>query len=454
LTALPIEVDSGAALNMGTSELQGSGIFTLPAGGTLHSGHADGINGNLKNTGTITLDNQAGYGFSGTTSQVTGDMLPDQVEKLILNNSAGITLSKSVTVNGIVDVKKEGFSPGAFQLTYGSEAGLSYSGTTAMSTSDIEFPAQGGPKNVIIDNSHSLGITLHASRTITGNLLLSGKFRLGDNNFTAAAANKVGSTDYAVTDGTGSLILTDVGTTEKLFPVGTTAYSPVWVSNSGTVDNVSMRVESDVQSLPEGGRVRVKWTLDEAAAGGGDYTLRFGWAASLEDSPFRQNRAANAGIFFLGSDTTEAGSGNYTTQFAVQPYTVSRGGITSLGAFGVGKFGDITVDIEEKEVLPAEYTLSQNYPNPFNPTTQIKYSIPQSGYITLKVFNLLGQEVTTLFEGYQQRGNYTITFNGSGIASGVYLYRLTAGNPESGLPTGKAGSGQVFTDIKKTMLIK
>jgi len=439
LTALPIEVDSGASLNMGTSELQGSGIFTLQAGATLHTGHPEGLNGNLKNTGTITLNDQAGYGFSGTTSQVTGDMLPDQVEKLILDNNAGITLSKSVTVNGMVDVKKEGFSPGTFELIYGSEATLSYSGTTAMSTSDIEFPAQGGPKNVIIDNSNSTGITLHAARTITGNLLLSGKFRLGDNNFTTAAADKVGSTDYAVTDGTGTLILTDVGTTEKLFPVGTTAYAPVWVSNGGTVDNVAVRVESDPQSLPEGGRVRVKWILNEAAAGGGDYTLRFGWVASLEDSPFRQNRSANAGIFFLGSDTTEAGGGVYITQFDTQPYSVSRGGITSLGTFGVGKFGDITLDIEDKELLPAEYTLSQNYPNPFNPVTQISYSLPQNSFVTLKVYNLLGQEVITLFEGYQQRGNYTATFDGSGLASGVYLYRLTADN---------------FTDIKKTVLLK
>jgi len=445
LTSLPIEVDGGASLNLGTSELQGSGIFTLKGGGTLHTGHPDGINGNLKNTGTITLSNEAGYGFSGTTSQVTGDMLPDQVWKLILNNNTGITLSKSVTVNGMVDVKKEGFSPGSFHLTYGPEAALSYSGTTAMNTSDVEFPAQGGPQNLIIDNSHSIGITLHASRTITGNLLLSGKFRLGDNNFTAAAADRVGSTDYAVIDGSGSLILTDVGTTEKFFPVGATGYSPVWISNSGTVDNVAVRVESDVQSLPEGGRVKVKWTLNEAAAGGGDYTLRFGWVASLEDLAFRQDRAANAGIFFLGSDTTEAGSGNYTTQFAAQPYTVSRGGITSLGTFGVGKFGDITVDIEEKELLPAEYALNQNYPNPFNPKTVISYQLPYNSKVILKVYNILGKEVTTLVNEEKPAGEYRVIFDASGLSSGVYFYTLHAVNSEN---------GTAFLQTKKFTLLK
>jgi len=81
----------------------------------------------------------------------------------------------------------------------------------------------------------------------------------------------------------------------------------------------------------------------------------------------------------------------------------------------------------------------QNYPNPFNPATQINYSVPKNSFITIKVYNLLGQEVKTLFEGYQIRGNYTVTFNGSGLASGIYLYRLTAEN---------------FTDTKKTILLR
>lgn len=78
--------------------------------------------------------------------------------------------------------------------------------------------------------------------------------------------------------------------------------------------------------------------------------------------------------------------------------------------------------------IPAEYELSQNYPNPFNPATNIKYSIPLTGHVTLKVYNDLGQEVATLFDGVQQAGNYVATFDGTSLASGVYLYRLQAGN--------------------------
>jgi hypothetical protein len=78
--------------------------------------------------------------------------------------------------------------------------------------------------------------------------------------------------------------------------------------------------------------------------------------------------------------------------------------------------------------IPSDFTLSQNYPNPFNPTTRINYSIPTSGFVSLKVYNLLGQEVATIFEGNQQPGNYDVTFNGANLASGVYTYRLQGEN--------------------------
>ena len=78
--------------------------------------------------------------------------------------------------------------------------------------------------------------------------------------------------------------------------------------------------------------------------------------------------------------------------------------------------------------VPREYQLAQNYPNPFNPTTKIEYTIPISGQVSLKVYNTLGQEVATLYNGIQRAGKYQATFNGSGLASGIYLYRLKAGN--------------------------
>jgi hypothetical protein len=71
------------------------------------------------------------------------------------------------------------------------------------------------------------------------------------------------------------------------------------------------------------------------------------------------------------------------------------------------------------------FVLHQNYPNPFNPTTTIQFSVPQDGYASLKAYNMLGQEVATLFSGIAKAGHYIpATFNASRLASGIYFARL------------------------------
>jgi len=89
---------------------------------------------------------------------------------------------------------------------------------------------------------------------------------------------------------------------------------------------------------------------------------------------------------------------------------------------------DPLTSVEQPYELPVEFTLSQNYPNPFNPTTKVEYSIPATGHISLKVFNTLGQEIATLFDGIRNAGHYVATFDATGLASGVYVYRLQADN--------------------------
>jgi hypothetical protein len=101
-------------------------------------------------------------------------------------------------------------------------------------------------------------------------------------------------------------------------------------------------------------------------------------------------------------------------------------------------------------VLPSEFTLSQNYPNPFNPATRFQYSVPEQATISLKVYNLLGQEVVTLFSGAQNPGQFEATWDGrssSGVqvSSGVYFYRMEAKS---------ASTGSVFVSQKKMLLLK
>ena len=78
--------------------------------------------------------------------------------------------------------------------------------------------------------------------------------------------------------------------------------------------------------------------------------------------------------------------------------------------------------------VPAEYTLSQNHPNPFNPTTTIKYRLPLSGEVSLIVYNLLGEEVASLVNGTVPAGNHRVSWDASNVASGIYFYRLQAGD--------------------------
>lgn len=88
-------------------------------------------------------------------------------------------------------------------------------------------------------------------------------------------------------------------------------------------------------------------------------------------------------------------------------------------------FGTVT-DIEDLDV-PGSFRLAQNYPNPFNPQTTIAYELAQSGFVTLDVYDLMGRRVRTLVSNVQPAGPQAVTFDASGLASGVYLYRLTAG---------------------------
>ncbi len=92
--------------------------------------------------------------------------------------------------------------------------------------------------------------------------------------------------------------------------------------------------------------------------------------------------------------------------------------------FGTSSF----VSIDEDSQVPDSFTLSQNYPNPFNPTTQIRYTVPRQEKVSLKVYNILGELVSTLVNEVHFPGTYQVTFDGSNLASGVYFYRLEGNN--------------------------
>jgi hypothetical protein len=84
--------------------------------------------------------------------------------------------------------------------------------------------------------------------------------------------------------------------------------------------------------------------------------------------------------------------------------------------------------VEHVISLPGRFSLSQNYPNPFNPATEFQFTLPQERIVVLKIYDLLGREVSTLINERIPAGNYIARWDATGFASGVYFYRLTAGD--------------------------
>ncbi|RKX25676.1 MAG: hypothetical protein DRP47_09405, partial [Candidatus Zixiibacteriota bacterium] len=115
--------------------------------------------------------------------------------------------------------------------------------------------------------------------------------------------------------------------------------------------------------------------------------------------------------------------------------------IVSLSPYWTGRYvfkaaSDVT---EIPGDLPETYSLSQNYPNPFNPNTVINFDVPVKSHVSLKVYNILGQLVETLVDKEMSPGPYEATFDGTGIASGIYFYKLETDK---------------FTETKKMVLVK
>ncbi len=167
---------------------------------------------------------------------------------------------------------------------------------------------------------------------------------------------------------------------------------------------------------------------------------------------------------FLTAGTVDtAGTGNYdqsyciaTGPFLLEPGATDTAAFAILGAHNLERLKTVAATAKENyrqatpiyevdtDQLPTHYRLDQNFPNPFNPETQISYMIPRPGRVTIKVYNILGAEVAILLDQYQPAGTHLVSWDGtdsygSGVASGIYFYRMTTAD---------------FQGIKKMLLLK
>ena len=149
---------------------------------------------------------------------------------------------------------------------------------------------------------------------------------------------------------------------------------------------------------------------------------------------------------FTGSYKPQSPLGYFNNQpssanWVLRVYDLRTGNTGTLTSWCIVMQLKNNVSVKENNI-PLKFELSQNYPNPFNPTTNIKYKIANNSFVTLKIYDVLGKEVSTLVNEKQNAGEYLAVFNASGLSSGVYFYKLSCYGKEE------------FTDIKRMLMIK
>ena len=167
-----------------------------------------------------------------------------------------------------------------------------------------------------------------------------------------------------------------------------------------------------------------------------DEAQLYGW---LTAGTIDETYTSTAGpLTVIGCGSTPLAPAASTAFYFAVAFAASVDAITTALADAETIYGTLT-SVEEIAGVPVEYNVSQNYPNPFNPTTKINFSIPQSEYVNLKVYNVIGQEVATLVNKELNAGNYSVDFNAENLSSGIYMYTINAGS---------------YTITKKMMLVK
>lgn len=188
--------------------------------------------------------------------------------------------------------------------------------------------------------------------------------------------------------------------------------------------------------------VPVELTSFAASVNGNSVSLKWATATETNNSGFEVERKSSSTgwqkiAFVQGNGTTtQPKSYSYSDRnLADGKYSYRLKQIDLDGTFDYSKV--VEVNINSNTVN--QFELAQNYPNPFNPTTAIKFNLPEGGNVKLSVYNLLGQEVATLVNGFKEAGSHTVNFDASNLNSGIYLYKIQANG---------------FTQTRKMTLIK
>lgn len=233
-------------------------------------------------------------------------------------------------------------------------------------------------------------------------------------------------------------------TVPKIIPASSSVRDSIYIGQEGKIKDIRVTLNinhpnnSEVMLvLRKGSEVLLSLIGINLCSGSNFINTNFSDTALLAIS---QGTAPYTG-YFKGRDTLSRFKNiNMQGNWILTVYDLDPAVTGTLVGWGLTIAYENTVPvILESETVPDEYELIQNYPNPYNPSTKIRFALPKQGLVTLKIYDILGREVSTLVNEVKQAGIYTVEFNGSNYASGVYFYRIESGK---------------FSDVKRMVLLK
>jgi hypothetical protein len=436
--------------------LSGSGTKTLGGNTTVNGTFSVQGTATLANGGnTITYGSSASLTYAGSGPQSTGSEFPSSINTLTINNASGLTVNSSATINTTLTLTNGKITLGSNTLTIASGGSISGGSSSsyvvtdgsgvltrnAVGASDVLFPVGTGSayNPVTINNtgtSDNFSVSLKSSFdhtpnnanyvncqwTITeagtgGNATITLQWNATDEHTGFSRANPIYIGRWNGTQWVQTSATLGGGGPYTATASNFTSFSPFGVGNDGALP---IQMASFAASVVRDNDVEVTWkTVSETNNYGFEvYRKRDGTDNWLK-------------IAFVNGHGTTLAPQSYSYLDRSVPFGKYYYRIKQIDLDGKSEtFPEMEVAIG---VALGAFVLAQNYPNPFNPSTMIDFTVPQNGQATIKVYDLLGQEVATVFDGDVEAGRInTVRLNASNLPSGLYFYTLmSAGRLEA-----------------------
>jgi hypothetical protein len=469
-----ISVNTGSSftvdgtLECGTNTIAGGGSFVLGNTATLKCGHANGIFGNIATIGANTFPASATYIFNGSVAQSVSNLFPDNLTgTLTIDNAQGVSMNVDRTIstgilnlqNGVLKTRADAST--IHNFTTGSGATINVLSATSYVDGPLIMTLTSGNASLFPIGSGTAYRPLTMNFSVGQNVTAEMFNTAPSGSFSGIGVDKISTVRYySVTNSTNSNVTvtipwsTDDGVSDLSYITAVYGVnSAIWAANSrsgsttgnatsgtvtGTFNNI-IGADFTLGNITGGSNpLPVELTSFTASVHGNVVTLAWKTATEVDNYGFEIERTSLSLPFDKGGKqggstvvgfVSGAGNSNSPQQYSFVDKSLPAGNylyrLKQIDNGGKYSYSEV---VKVEVGTPTTYRLAQNYPNPFNPTTTIEYAIVTNQLVSLKVFNMLGKEVAVLVNEKKELGVYTVDYNASHLANGVYLYRLQAGD--------------------------